>query len=79
MEAYIAKNVSNMTFNVSTYFERCNVIGCTFNAECNFDRCNIINCINTNNCVCVKSNIVNNKSDDKSITDNIVVDSTEVI
>ena len=79
MEAYIAKNVNDMTFDSETYFERCNVRHCTFNAKCQFDRCNIIECTNTENCECVKSNIIEHEQIDDHVTpDEVEVESTEI-
>lgn len=63
MEAYIAKNISDVTFDNESYFERCNVINCTFNARCHFDKCNIIRCHNLNNCEWTASNIINEEKD----------------
>lgn len=82
MEEFVARNISNMTFDNETRFERCNVRNCTFNTTCHFDRCNIIECVNTNNCDCVKSNIIDHESFDLPHHVNpkdIEVESTEIV
>lgn len=82
MGEFAAKNISDMTFNNETRFERCNVRHCTFNTTCYFDRCNIIECTNTENCDCVKSNIIEHEYFDLPHDINpedIEVESTEII
>lgn len=82
MEEFVARNISNMTFDNETRFERCNVKNCTFNTICHFDRCNIIECVNTNNCDCVKSNIIDHENFDlprHARSSDIMVESTEIV
>jgi len=75
MEAYVAQNIYDKTFDSETYFERCNIKRCTFNAVCHFDRCNIIECTNTDNCRCDRSNIIEHEElPDVATADDIELD-----
>ena len=82
MEEFVARNLSDMTFDNETRFERCNVRHCTFNVTCHFDRCNIIECTNTENCDCVKSNIIEHEDIDEPFhvnPEDVEVESTEIV